>query len=131
MSKNGSGIVSLKLINVYVDPVKKIPQYVHFRCSLLHIKDSLKNIGKSYKLQECLFEKELEHDEIFEDNWEEKENEWLPYPKNDLLSTGFSYARYSKGMEELTGFGMKNSSTLPALANKYFNSLRDENDEPI
>ena len=35
------------------------------------------------------------------------------------------------GMEELTGFGMKNSLTLPSLANKYFNSLRDEDDEPI
>ena len=35
------------------------------------------------------------------------------------------------GMEELTKFGMKNSLTLPSLANKYFNSLRDENDEPI
>ena len=35
------------------------------------------------------------------------------------------------GMEELTGFGMKNCLTLPSLANKYFNSLRDENDEPI
>ena len=34
-------------------------------------------------------------------------------------------------MEELTNFGMKNSLTLPFLANKYFNSLRDENDEPI
>ena len=34
-------------------------------------------------------------------------------------------------MEEITGFGMKNSLTLPSLANKYFNSLRDENDEPI
>ena len=34
-------------------------------------------------------------------------------------------------MEELTNFGMKNSLTLPSLANKYFNSLRNENDEPI
>ena len=51
--------------------------------------------------------------------------------KNDVLSTAFSYARYSKGMEELIGFGMKNSLTLPALANKYFNSLKDESDEPI
>ena len=34
-------------------------------------------------------------------------------------------------MEELTVFGMKNCLTLPSLANKYFNSLRDENDEPI
>ena len=35
------------------------------------------------------------------------------------------------GMEKLTNFGMKNSITLPSLANNYFNSLRDENDEPI
>ena len=70
--KNGSGIVSLQIFNGYVDPVKKIPQYVHLRCGLLHIKDSLKNIGRSYKLQPCLLKQELEHDEIFEDNWEEK-----------------------------------------------------------
>ena len=47
------------------------------------------------------------------------------------MSTAFSYARYSKGIEELTGFGMKNSLTLPSLANKSFNNSRDENDEPI
>ena len=46
------------------------------------------------------------------------ENEWLPYVKNDLLSTAFCYARYTMGMEELTGFVMKNSLTLPSLANK-------------
>ena len=27
---------------------------------------------------------------------EKKENEWLPYLKNDVLLTAFSYARYSK-----------------------------------
>ena len=97
--KNGSGIVTLKVFKGYVDQNKKIPQYVHFGCGLLHIKDSLKNIGKSYKLQPCLLKHEVEHDEIFEDNWEDTENEWLPYHKNDVLSTAFSYARYSKGME--------------------------------
>ena len=35
------------------------------------------------------------------------------------------------GIEELTTFGMKNSLTLPSLANKYFNGLGDEEDEPI
>ena len=34
-------------------------------------------------------------------------------------------------MEELTNFSMKNSLTLPSLANKYLNSFRDENDEDI
>ena len=82
-------------------------------------------------MQESLLKKELEHDEIYEDTWEEKENEWLPYVKNDVLSTAFCYARYTMGMEELTAFGMKNSLTLPSLANKIFKSLRDENDEPI
>ena len=91
----------------------------------------LRKIGESYKLQESLLKKELEHDEIYKDNWEEKENEWLPYVKDDVLSTAFCYARYTMGMEELTEFGMRNSLTLPGLANKYFNSLRDENDEPI
>ena len=73
----------------------------------------------------------MDHDEHYEDTWEDKEHEWLPYLKNYVLSTAFSYARYAKCMEELTGFGMKNSVTSPILANKYFNSLRDGNDEPI
>ena len=39
----------------------------------------------------------------------DKESERLPYLKNVVLSTAFSYARYSKGAEELTGFGMNSS----------------------
>ena len=35
------------------------------------------------------------------------------------------------GMEERTGFDMKNSLTLPSLSINYFNNLRDENDEDI
>ena len=60
-----------------------------------------------------------------------KKNEWLPYLKNDVLSTAFSYARSAKAMEELTGYRKKNSLTLPSLTKKYFDGLRDENDEPI
>ena len=129
--KNGAGIISLKIFNGYVDQNKKIPQYVHFRCGRVHNNKSLRKIGESYKLQESLLRKELEHDEIYEDTWEVKENEWLPYVKNDVLSTAFCYARYTMGMEELTKFGMKNSLTLPSLAIKFFKSLRDENDKPI
>ena len=91
----------------------------------------MQKIGESYKLQESLLKEELEHVEIYEDICKERENEWLSYVKDDVLSTAFCYARYTMGMEELTGFGMKNSLTLPSLSNKYFNSLRDENDEPI
>ena len=35
------------------------------------------------------------------------------------------------GVEELTNFNMKNSLNIPSLANNYFNSLRNEDDEPI
>ena len=73
----------------------------------------------------------MEHDKIYEDTWEERENECLLYVKNDVFSTAFCYARYTMGIEELTEVGMKNSLTLPSLAKKYFNSLRDDNDEPI
>ena len=103
------------MFNGYRNPVKKIPQYVHFRIGLLHNNDSLKKIGRSYKLQARLLKQELEHGEFFEVIREEKENEWLPYLKKVVLSTVFSHARYSEGLEELTGFGMKNSTTLPKL----------------
>ena len=71
--KNGAGIISLKTFNGYVDQNKKIPQYVNFRCGRVHIKKSLKKIGESYKLQESLLKKELEHDETYEDTWEARE----------------------------------------------------------
>ena len=58
----------------------------------------------------------MEHNESYEDTWEARENVWLLYVKNDVLLTAFCYARYTMGMEELNGFGMKNSSTLPSLA---------------
>ena len=41
----------------------------------------------------------MEHDEIDEGNWVEKENEWLPYVENDVLSTAFCYATYTSRME--------------------------------
>ena len=110
---------------------KKNPQNVHFRFGPVRFKKLLKNIDSSYKLQPSSHKQELEHDEIYEDHWEEKEMEWLPYLKNDVLSTAFSYARYAKRLEKLTEFSIKNSLVLPSIANKYFNSLRDENDEPI
>ena len=60
--ENGSGVVSLKIFNGYVDQNKKTPECVHFRCGLLHFEDSSKNFGKSYELQESFRRKGLEHD---------------------------------------------------------------------
>ena len=35
------------------------------------------------------------------------------------------------GVEELNNFSMKNAVILRSMSNRYFNTLRDENDEPI
>ena len=46
--------------------------------------------------------------------------------KNDVLCTAFSYARYTKAMEDITRFVMKDCLSSPGLGWKYFNSLRRE-----
>ena len=60
----------------------------------------------------------MNHDEVDGDNYKDKINERLPYVKNDVLSTAFSYARYIKAMEEITGFSMKGCLSLPGLGLK-------------
>ena len=101
--KNGAGIISLKIFNGYVDPVTKRLQYFHFRCGTVHIKNSLKKIGISYKLQPLVLKQEMKHDEIYEGLWEVRENEWLPYVKNDVKSTACCYAIY-KGYGRINNF---------------------------
>ena len=48
-----------------------------------------------------------------------------------MLCTAFSYARYCKALQEITGFSLKHSLSAPGLCWKYFNSLGTEEDEPI
>ena len=98
--ENCKSIIELKVINGYIEKNRKqIPQYLHFRCSMTHLNYSLKKLGKTFKLQKELLKTELNHDEVDGDNYKSKTNEWLPYVKNDLLCTVFSYARYIKAME--------------------------------
>ena len=130
--KNGKGIISLKIFNAYIyNGKKQIPQYLIFRCGMTHLNYSLKKLGKTFKLQKELLKTEMDHDEIDANNFRDKKDIWLPYVKNDVLCTAFSYARYIKAMEEITGFSMKDCLSLPGLGWKYFNSLRIEEDEPI
>ena len=98
---------------------------------MTHLNFSLKKLGKTFKLQKELLKTEMNHDEIDYNNYKHKKSEWLDYVKNDVLCTAFSFARYCKAMEEFTGFSMKNCLSAPGLGWKYFNSMRDENDEPI
>ena len=72
----------------------------------------------------------MNHDNLHEKTWKDKKDMWMEFVKNEVMCTATCYPSYSKGMGKFTGFGMKNSSTLPSLGWKYFNNLRDENDEP-
>ena len=130
--KNGKGIIELKVYNGLVQKNnKKIPQYLHFRCGMTHLNYSLKKLGKTFKLPKELLKTEMNHDDINGDNYKDKKDIWLPYVKNDVLCTAYSYARYIKAMEEITGLSMKDCLSLPGLGWKYFNSLRTEKEEPI
>ena len=73
----------------------------------------------------------MNHDEIDANNYKNKKDEWLDYVKNDVLCTAFSYAWYTKAMEEIPGFRVKDCLSLPGLGWKYFNCLRTEENEPI
>ena len=110
---------------------KQIPQYLHFRCGMTHLNYKLEKLGKTFKLQKELLKTEMNHDDVDGKNYKDKIDEWLPYVKNDVLCTAFSYARYIIAMEEITKFSMKDCLSLPGLGMKYFNSLRTEQDEPI
>ena len=130
--KNGKGIIELKVFNglIYKNN-KQIPQYLHFRCGMTHLNYSLKKLGKTFELPKELLKTEIDHNDIDANNYKDKKDIWLPYVKNDVLCTAYSYARYIKAMEEITKFSMKDCLSLPGLGWKYFNSLRTEEDEPI
>ena len=73
----------------------------------------------------------MDHDEIDGENYKIKKDEWLDYVKQYVFCTAFTYAKYCKAMEAITGFPVKNSLSAPGQGWNYFNSLRTEEDEPI
>ena len=130
--KIGKGIISLRVFQGCINSGKKqIPEYLVFRCGMTPLIFSLKKLGKTFKLQEELLKTEMNDDKFDENNYMNNKDEWLPYVKNDVLCTAFTYARYTKAMEDITGFSMKDCLSLPGLGWKYLNSLRTEEDEPI
>ena len=130
--KNGKGIISLKTFNGNIAKNNmQILQYLYFRCGMTHLNYSLKKLGKTFKLPKELLKTEMNHDDIDANKYKDKKVIWLPYVKNDVFCTAYSYARYIKAMEEITGFSMKDCLSLPGLGWNYFNSLRTEEDEPI
>ena len=71
---------------------------------MIHLNYSLKKSGRTFKLPKELLNTEMDHDGIDENIWSDKKGEWLPYVKSDVLCTSYSYARYIKAMQEITGF---------------------------
>ena len=71
------------------------------------------------------------HNDIDGTNCKDKKDDWLDYVKQYVLCTSYSYDRYCRALDEITGFWMKDSLSAPGLGWKYFNSLRTEDDEPI
>ena len=98
---------------------------------MTHLKYSLKKSGTKFKLLKEILKTEMNHDEIDENNWTVKKDERIEYVQNHVFRTTLSYARYSKAMEEITGFSMKDCLSLPRIGLKSFNSLKTEEDEPI
>ena len=66
---------------------------------MTHLNYSFKKLGKTFKLQKQLLKTEKNLDDVDGDNYKDKIDEWLPYVKNDVLCTAFSYARYITAME--------------------------------
>ena len=52
--QNGAGIFLPKIFNGFEDEKKKTPRYVHLGGGRVHIKNSLKKVGVSYKLEPSL-----------------------------------------------------------------------------
>ena len=101
--KNGKGIIKLRVFNgLILKNNKQVPQYLPFRCGMTHLNYSLKNLGKTFKLPKDVLKTEMNHDDKDGDNYKDKKDIWLPYVKNDVLCTAYSYARYIKAMEEIT-----------------------------
>ena len=120
----------MRIFNSYIQNEKN-PHYLIFKCGMTHINFSLKKLGKTFELQKEILKTEMNHDEVYADNWRDKKGERVDYVKNDVLCTAFSYARYSQAIEDSIGFSMKDCLSLPGLGWKNFNSFRTEEEEPI
>ena len=95
------------------------------------LNSSLGKLGKTFKKQKEILKLEMNHDEIYADKLRHKKNEWVDFVENGFLCIAFSYARYCKAMENITGFSKKDTSSSPGLGWKHFKSLTTEGDEPI
>ena len=60
---------------------------------MTHLNYSLKELGKTFKLQRKLLKTEMDHNEVKADSWRETKHEWINHVKNNVLCTASSNAR--------------------------------------
>jgi hypothetical protein len=105
-------------------------QKITFRCSMQHLRQSLKKLGESFKIPKNLRKLELDHDGITLKNYAEKQEECQPYLKKDLISHGCVILKYSKIMMDLVGQNMSSCITSSSLTLKgWYNHYMNENPE--
>ena len=63
--------------------------------------------------------------------WRDGKIEWLDYVESDVLCSTFRYASYSKALEDIIRFGIKDCQSSNGLGWKFFNSLGSEESELI
>ena len=86
---------------------------------MTHNISSSKKLGTTHSLQKK-HKKEMYLEEVFEDTWLSKKDEWIHYKKNDVLCTDFGYPRYIRRIQKITGFGMRSNLTSPSLGFNFF-----------
>ena len=83
-------------------------------------KSSLEKNGREYGLQLELLRGGIEHSVINESNLADLRHIWEPYPKLDVVSLAFIYARHSMEMRNKSGFGIRDCLTQASLKWKCF-----------
>ena len=69
---------------------------------MCHISGSLKEIKKEYKIQPNLMKGEIDHNVINISNFEDYENSWKSYIRNDVLGLAFVVAKHGNHIQNIT-----------------------------
>ena len=92
-------IINKELKRRLLPPSTKVYQKIDLRCSFQHMKTSLLKWGKSVKIPRNIRKLEMDHDDINETNYMEKQPIWEPYLRNDILSLAAYVLLYNTVMK--------------------------------
>ena len=107
--------LSFRIGTVHADD-KKLPQYMKFVCSKVHISASLKKIQKEYNIQPQLIKGEIDQNFMTLSNYKEHEKSWKSYLVDDVLCLAAVEAKHAKKFQKSTSVSFKNSITESSLA---------------